>query len=195
MIRTMIRRLTESCRMLERDLRSLKEGADEATYQRLVSDTLAFTAGVARLGEAVEEEKPFTVIRGGGKPVFETRGRSVVITFPSILKKSRRLTKPADLEYLYEKYERPAADYFWDRETAYGEKRVFWFEFHGWKGDCDNLETKVIVDLLAGYFVPDDTGEYLSVYQSAVPDSEVKTVLRILTREDFVKELKDASDI
>lgn len=172
-----------------------EEIKNETAYQRLISKTITFTAEVAKAGESVFYEKPFTVIAGEGEPTFMQRGDSFEITFPSVLKKSRRLTSGEDLGHLYEKYEKPIEEYFWDRDIAYGEPRVFWFSFHGFTGDCDNLETKVIIDLISGYFVPDDSGEFLSIYVTSLPDKEVKTVLKILTRDEFVKELNDATSV
>ena len=176
-------------------LSGFEEIKDETAYQRLISKTITFSAEVAKAGKSIFSEQSFTVIAGEGEPTFRQKGNAFEIAFPSVLKKSRRLTTGEDLAHLYEKYEKPIEEYFWDRDIVYGEPRVFWFSFHGCKGDCDNLETKVIIDLISGYFVPDDSGEYVSIYVTSLPDKEVKTVLKILTRDEFIKELNHETSV
>lgn len=167
-----------------------EDASDEAAYQRLVSKSLKHSSLVSKLAEGVKEKQAYTVIRGDSdRPTFSVQDETATITFPAILKKSRRLTCPEDLKFIYEKYEKPIKEFFYQNEFNYGKKRVFWFEYHGWKGDCDNLETKAIIDLTSGYLVPDDTGKYVSIYQTAVEDDQTKTVLRIMTENDFKKEL------
>lgn len=71
----------------------------------------------------------------------------------------------------------------------YGEKYVFWFQFNGWSGDVDNLEVKILIDSIAGHFVPDDMGSYVSIYRTASPERELGTTLRIMPESRFKKEV------
>lgn len=189
---------------IERQIGKIKDTDDVATVKSRIQVLMQETEKMALKGRAIPlfiNPQAIEVPEQEGLPLKVVCHRdTLLMEVPLLIPKSR--SNKANKNYLVSMFHRSFKDYFTEHDVErYREPVLIWFEFQycSRKGkntmrDHDNVETKIVKDLLIPYIITDDCPIYCDdLYTSRYGDYDA-TFIHIVPRRMFPEYFKERVD-